>query len=135
VARAVERLADEFERRLEARATLSPRLVRVLERLDRDGPATTSELAGAEGVRHQSMAATISDLGTLGFVTRRPHPDDVRKLLVEITEDGRDGLGEQRRARINWLVAAIDRELSESDRALAATALIAVLEAIAAVGE
>ena len=36
----------------------------VLARLDREGPATTADLARAEGVKPQSMGATVSALET-----------------------------------------------------------------------
>ncbi len=42
--------------------------LKVLARLEQDGPATVTTLAAAEGVRSQSMGATISSLKALGFV-------------------------------------------------------------------
>ena len=36
-----------------------------------------------------SMASLLDTLERRGFAARRPHPNDRRKILVEITDDGR----------------------------------------------
>ena len=46
----------------------------VMARLDRDGPATTADLARAEGMKPQSMGATVAALEEMGMVERKPHP-------------------------------------------------------------
>ena len=46
----------------------------VLGRLDREGPASISDLAAAERMRPQSMAQTVRDLEDAGLVSRRPDP-------------------------------------------------------------
>src|ERR687883_1969578 len=84
----------------------------VLGRLDREGPQSVSELALAERVRPQSMAQTVSDLEADGFVSRRPDPDDRRRALVELTEQGRSALQADRAQREGWLARAIAEELS-----------------------
>ena len=43
----------------------------VMSRLDNNGPATTAELARAEGVKPQSMGATVAALEERGLVERR----------------------------------------------------------------
>lgn len=95
----------------------------VLGRLDRDGPATTSELAAAERMRPQSMAQTVHDLEAAGLVSRRPDPDDRRRAFVELTDAGRELLRTTRARREGWLTAALERELSADERALLADAL------------
>jgi DNA-binding MarR family transcriptional regulator len=87
----------------------------VLGRLDREGPQSVSDLAVAERVRPQSMAQTVSDLESDGFVTRRPDPDDRRRALVELTEEGRATLLADRAAREGWLARAMAEELSPGD--------------------
>lgn len=92
----------------------------VLGRLDREGPSGTSDLAAAERVRPQSMAQTISELETDGLVSRRPDPADGRRALIELTDRGRQTLGEDRRQREGWLIQAITDGFSEQEqRALA----------------
>ena len=60
----------------------------VLGRLARDGPATTADLARAEGVKPQSMGTIIAALEERGLVERKPHPSDGRQVNIEITAKG-----------------------------------------------
>ena len=60
----------------------------VLARLSRDGPATTAELARAEGMRPQSMSAVIATLEDRGLIERKPHPSDGRQVHIALTEAG-----------------------------------------------
>jgi DNA-binding MarR family transcriptional regulator len=87
----------------------------VLGRLDREGAQSVSDLAVAERVRPQSMAQTVSDLEADGFVTRRPDPDDRRRALVELTEEGSATLQADRAQREGWLARAIAEELSPAE--------------------
>lgn len=59
-----------------------------LGRLLRYGETTVAELARAEGVRPQSMGATVQALEDLGLVERRPDPADGRRALVRATDRG-----------------------------------------------
>ena len=90
----------------------------VLGRLDRDGPQSVSDLAGAERVRPQSMAQTVNELEGDGLVRRRPDPHDRRRALVELTEGGEAALGEKRHRREGWLATAIAQDFSAEERAL-----------------
>ncbi len=60
----------------------------VMARLAREGPATTAELARAEGVKPQSMGATITALEEMGMVERKPHPTDGRQMNIELSAKG-----------------------------------------------
>ena len=88
----------------------------VLGRLDREGPASTSDLAAAERMRPQSMAQTVHDLAAGGLVSRRPDPDDGRRALVELTAKGRATLARTRARREDWLNEAIERDLTAAER-------------------
>lgn len=70
---------------------LTPSQTSVLSRLGKDGDASTSDLAAAERVRPQSMAATLGALDERGLITRRPDPGDGRR---------RAGLAQRRRLRV-----------------------------------
>jgi DNA-binding MarR family transcriptional regulator len=102
-------------RRLRAEHTFSISQGTVLARLEREGPQTTSRLAGAERVRPQSMAHTVAELEGGGLVARRPHPLDKRQVLVEITDRGARTLADDRRRREGWLALAI-AELTPDER-------------------
>jgi DNA-binding MarR family transcriptional regulator len=87
----------------------------VLGRLDREGPASVSDLAQAMRVRPQSMAQTVGDLEGEGMVERNPDPDDRRRALVSLTAAGQARIAADRAAREGWLVKALE-ELPDFDR-------------------
>ena len=49
---------------------------------------TVSELAELARVRKQTMAEAVEQLERMGYVERRPNPDDRRSRLVFLTERG-----------------------------------------------
>jgi len=122
----------QLMRRLRAEHTFSLTQGAVLGRLDREGSLSTVELAAAERVRPQSMGQTLAELESQGLIARRPHETDGRRTLIDLTDDGRRVLAEDRKRRIGWLAEAIDRELSAEeqetlDRAVALLARLAEL--------
>ncbi|MCQ4214530.1 MarR family winged helix-turn-helix transcriptional regulator [Streptomyces longispororuber] len=94
--------------------------VAVLGALDRDGAMTTSDLATDQRVRPQSMARAVGLLLEQGLLTRRPHPTDGRKTLLDLTEKGHAALDAERGRRAGWLAQAIEAELSAEERELLA---------------
>ena len=104
-------------RRLRAEPGLPPvAQLTVLGRLDREGPASTSDLAAAERMRPQSMAQTVRDLEAAGLVSRRPDPDDGRRALVELTALGRERLRAARAQRESRLSEILERDLTPAER-------------------
>jgi DNA-binding MarR family transcriptional regulator len=95
----------------------------VLGRLDRDGPQSTSDLAVAERVRPQSMAQTLGDLEADHLIARRPDPDDGRRVLIELSDSGREALEQDRRHREGWLARSIEDELSAQEQEVLAQAV------------
>ena len=86
-------------------------------RLDADGPATTAELARAEGVKPQSMGAAIAVLEEMGLVERKPHPTDGRQMNIALTARGVSVRKDARAARRTWLsetIAKLDVKEQES---------------------
>ena len=98
----------------------------VLLRLDRDGPATVSALARAESVRPQSMRITVAGLEAMKAVSGKPDPTDGRQTLVDLTPAFRKILKESRSAKEDWLVRALQAQLSpqEQDELAAAVKLL-----------
>jgi DNA-binding MarR family transcriptional regulator len=90
---------------------LTPSQVSVLLRLEREGPATVSALARNEGVRPQSMGATVAPLQASGLVTGEPNPNDGRQTILSLTEACRKWIGEGRAARQDWLTRNIATKL------------------------
>lgn len=103
-------------RRLRAEHHLPLAHAVVLGRLDREGHQSVSDLAVKERVRPQSMAQTVADLESDGYVDRSPDPDDRRRALVELTAAGRVALEEDRGRREGWLAEAIAERLSAGER-------------------
>jgi DNA-binding MarR family transcriptional regulator len=95
---------------------LTPSQISVLLRLEKDGPATASSLARAEGMRPQSMAAVIAALETAGFVSGARDPDDGRQTLLSLTDACRKWALEGRAARQDWLSRTIAARLSAGEQ-------------------
>jgi DNA-binding MarR family transcriptional regulator len=102
----------------------------VLARLDRDGPASISDLAAAERMRPQSMAQTVSDLERAALVSRRPDPDDGRRAFVELTAAGLELVHTTRARRESWLTEALERELNARELELLREA-VALMDRVA----
>lgn len=118
-AREVRTVVGRLRRRLKETYDtegLTPSQTSVLSRLSKDGPASTSALAAAEGVRHQSMAATLGVLDERGLITRRPDPEDGRRQLVSVSKAGRVFLDDKRRAGEEWLAKALQARYTERER-------------------
>ena len=111
-------------RRLRAESDFPMSQMSVLGRLDRFGPATTSELAVAERVRPQSMAQTVRELEAAGWISRRPDPDDGRRAILELTGEGLVRIEANRAAREDWLTQALERELHAGEREQLSDALV-----------
>lgn len=67
---------------------LNPTDLRCLDWLV-DGPKTAGELSVATGLRPAATTTLIDRLTQKGYVRRVPSPDDRRRVLVEMTEEGR----------------------------------------------
>jgi DNA-binding MarR family transcriptional regulator len=85
-------------------------------RLDRDGAATVTTLARAEGVRPQSMGATIAVLEAEGLVAGTPDPEDGRQTIYALTPECRRILKVSRAAREDWLFRAMQEKLSAREQ-------------------
>jgi DNA-binding MarR family transcriptional regulator len=121
---AVERTADqwrEISRMLRASSeedwtslSLTRAQLRILVRLQQDGPTAVGQLASQLSVTLPSITATVDRLVQQGLVTREDDPNDRRRVINRLTPNGDaliDRLQEGKRAR---LIAALDR-LSPDD--------------------
>ena len=111
-------LIGRLSRRLKARGTagdLTMPGAMVLARLERGGPATPGALARAERVQPQSMGATLAGLVERGLVSRSHDPDDRRRVVMSITEAGRQVVYGVRRDREEVLSRAIAEVLTTGE--------------------
>lgn len=87
----------------------------VLLRLEREGPATVTALARAEGVRPQSMGATVAVLEEAGLVSGAPDPSDGRQTILSLTPACREMMAAGRAAREDWLFHAIQSNFAPAE--------------------
>jgi len=107
-----------FFRRVRAAAAsheLSMTESAVMSRLSKEGPATTADLARAEGMKPQSMGTTIAALEEMGLVERTPHATDGRQVNIELTAKGIAVRKSARDAKETWLAQAIS-QLDDDER-------------------
>ena len=132
LAQDIRGLAGKLKRRLREQSDagdLTPSQTAVLLRLEKDGPATTSSLARAEGMRPQSMGTVIDALQNAGLVRGAPDPRDGRQTILSLTDECRRWIGEGRAARQDWLFRTIQARLSEKEQDLL-TAAVELLQRI-----
>lgn len=99
--------------------------VAAVARLQRNGPATSAELARLEQISPQSMGATLAGLEERQLVRRSADPSDGRRVVMSITERGRRVVERRRDVRVEQIAAALDGFTeAELECILAATPLI-----------
>jgi DNA-binding MarR family transcriptional regulator len=106
-------------RRLREQASagdFTPSQSAVLVRLERDGPATVTTLARAEGVRPQSMGATVAVLEDAGLVSGAPDPADGRQTILSLTAACRKRIKDSRAAREDWLFKTIRTRFTTAEQ-------------------
>ncbi len=88
----------------------------VLANLKIHGPHTLGELADRERVSPPSMNRTVNCLASDGYIERSPDPADGRKVIIELTDAGREVVEETVRRRDAWLEEAL-AQLPDDERA------------------
>ncbi|WP_406430349.1 MarR family transcriptional regulator [Streptomyces sp. NBC_00631] len=78
-----------------------------LSHLDRSGPTTSSALARQVQITAQAMGATLSALRARGLVERRPDPNDGRRMVLSVTDAGRQALQDKRNARAELIARSL----------------------------
>jgi DNA-binding MarR family transcriptional regulator len=80
-------------------------------------------LAEAEGVRPQSMGATIAVLREAGLISGSPDPNDGRQTVLSLTPACLEALKASRTKREDWLFQGIRQRLSPSEQKTLAEAI------------
>ena len=78
-----QRILDEMEVPLQAGQYA------FLAALDKLGPLTIGELAEAVGITQPGATRSVGKLTTLGMVSAKPGPDDLRERVISLTAKGR----------------------------------------------
>jgi DNA-binding MarR family transcriptional regulator len=122
----IHTLSGKLKRRLREQASagdLTPSQTSVLSHLDRNGPTTVTALARMEGVRSQSMGATVAALEEAGLVKGAPDPSDGRQTILSLTPACVALFKTGRAARTDWLLKTIETRLSPREQDQLATAI------------
>ncbi|QHJ00871.1 MarR family transcriptional regulator [Xylophilus rhododendri] len=113
-------LLSSLRKRLREESTIgdfSWSQLQVILRLERDGPATVSALAKAEGMRPQSMSETVAGLKAAGVLAGSVDPQDGRQTLIALTPAWLKAVQDNRAARADWLYRAIGQKMDEAEQA------------------
>lgn len=98
--------------------------VSILKRLDREGPHTVADLARLDKITHQSVAVAVAGLVDRGLVRRLPDPQDRRRKVLVVTDEGKQLLTERREAGHEDFTEAIAGRLSTAERSELSRALV-----------
>ncbi|HEY2607807.1 MarR family transcriptional regulator [Paraburkholderia sp. RL18-103-BIB-C] len=112
-------LGVKLRRRLREESNVgdfTPSQMQVLALLEREGPATVTSLARAQGMRPQSMGETLSALKAAGFVSGAPDPNDGRQTVLSLTPAFRRKIKASRTAREDWLFRTIQTRFSAAEQ-------------------
>lgn len=86
--------------------------------LDQHGKLLPSELAEMERISAQAISQIVNRLAEVGCVDRVSDETDRRKLVISLTEKGKEFLYENRRIKEEWLVNAMDHLFSPEELVL-----------------
>ena len=120
VASTVRRAVAALGRRLRSERSgngLSLTKLSILGHLYRKGSITAVELAALERVQPQSLTRVLAELTKGGLIGRRTDLEDGRRVLLDITGEGRTLLTQDMQQRDAWLAKAMG-DLSVTEREL-----------------
>lgn len=115
----IHAISGKLKRRLREQASagdLTQSQLAVLGHLDRNGPTTVTALARMEGVRSQSMGATVAALEAAGMVRGSPDPNDGRQTILSLTPACVTLIKNGRAARTDWLLKTIQTRFSAQEQ-------------------
>lgn len=125
------RLNRAITRQSEGLSTSVPTAsLRLLSQVDELGPVGIGALARADRCSQPTMSTGVGALVERGWATKRPHPQDARSSLVELTRKGRAVLTQARRERAAVVAARLraDNRHDEHDLATTVSVLRGLLE-------
>jgi len=88
----------------------------ILVHLDREGPAFPTALAARESVTSQAIAGIVRDLERRGLVQRTDDEQDRRRVLVAITDAGRELLMRREHVVVDAMVRALAEDYTPAER-------------------
>jgi len=86
--------------------------------LDQYKQLLPNEMAAMEKITTQSMSQVLNHLAELGYINRKPSPNDGRKIIVSLSKAGQDVLYKARNERDEWLGRAIAETCTAKEQEL-----------------
>jgi DNA-binding MarR family transcriptional regulator len=94
-----------------------------LARIAKGEADTAAALAALDGVRPQSMAATVAALERDGWIARDVDPRDGRRAILRLTPEGEALFLGRRAARQEWLTQVLRERLDDDELGTVLTAM------------
>ncbi len=117
--RQVKKLYRRVQREQPVVAGLSTTTLQMLVALERAaGPLRPGELAAELEMKNSNVASALRGLDKQGLINRRADPADGRKVLIDLTGEGRRRIADARRRRTAWLQEAVDELLTPKEQSL-----------------
>ncbi|HXZ75884.1 MAG TPA: MarR family transcriptional regulator [Streptosporangiaceae bacterium] len=88
----------------------------ILVHLEREGPTSPGMLAAGEGVTSQAIAGVVRELERRALVERTGGQEDRRRVVVAITDAGRELLMNREHAVVGAMVRALADEYTPAER-------------------
>lgn len=117
------RLVRKLRKLSPANEDLSQSERSVLVLLDQHGQLLSAELAVMEKMTPQSMGQLLQHLFSLRLITRTISPDDKRKIIIALSEAGKDRIERVRKERDEWLSYAISSACTPEEQAILQAAI------------
>jgi DNA-binding MarR family transcriptional regulator len=86
-----------------------------LKRLDKGGPATSSDLAKQDRISPQSMGATLATLEQRGLIERHRDPEDGRRIVLSVSDAGQRMVNDRRGARTEQFATALRAAFTDAE--------------------
>lgn len=109
-------------REVDDRSGLTPPRLSALSVLHFGGPQTLGRLAAIEGVTPATMSRLVDTLSADGLVTRAPHPDNARMVVVAVTSAGAELMTAAAARRVEVIADALEGMTADEQRTIAGAA-------------
>jgi DNA-binding MarR family transcriptional regulator len=126
----IHRLVKLLRRETHAEGALSLTERSVMGSLYQQGALAPTELAQQEKVTTQSMSQIINNLYDLKLIEKTPSGADRRKVLLSLTDKGRQYVEDNRQRKQEWLAHALHQKVSPGEKAVLMEAMKILIKVI-----
>ncbi|MBB6109174.1 MarR family winged helix-turn-helix transcriptional regulator [Mucilaginibacter lappiensis] len=114
----VTRLIKKLRKQSSSADKLSLTERSIIALLDKHQELLPNELATMEKITTQSMSQILSKLQQMNLIKRRISETDKRKVIISLSDSGRDLLYQVRNERNEWLNKALDATCTAEEKEL-----------------